>query len=118
MWSEGGFKMFEVADPNRKYFTPPALAPGGTYTFKYTSTLTTPVNPGGPSDGSPGFLSHVAAIDPSTPGSDTQRWTAVIPEGTAKPTWYDHSEVPEPGSLVTLAAGLLGTAGFLVRRRK
>lgn len=116
VWDGAVWKMFEIADETQKYYTPPALAPGGTMTFRYVSTLTDPANHGGPADGSPGFLAHVAAVDPLAPGP-TQKWTAVVPEGFNTPTWNDHS-VPEPGSLLALSTGLIGAVGLILRKRR
>lgn len=116
-WEGGGFKMFAIVDDSQKYYTPPALGPGEFYTFKYTSTLLTPANQGGPEDGSAGFLCHIAAVDSSMPGSATEKWIPYEPEGMPR-TWYDKSiPVPEPGGLLALASGLLGTLGFIARKR-
>lgn len=119
-WDGGKWKMFEITDNNQKYYTPPALAPGGSYTFRYTSTLTTPANPGGPENGDPGFLSHVASIDSSVPGSATVKWTPYKPDGYPSQTWSDKStiETPEPGSVMALVAGLAGISGYVIRRKR
>jgi hypothetical protein len=117
-WKDGGFSMFDVANNSEMYYTPPALAPGGSYTFKFTSNLLTPANSGGPEDGSPGFLSHIAAVDEASPGGSDQRWTAYTPSGMPQ-TWNDRSvPVPEPGGLLALSTGIIGTLGFVIRRRK
>jgi hypothetical protein len=79
--------------------------------------LTSPANPGGPADGTPGFLCHVAAVDSSNPGSATKKWTAVTPEGFGGPTWFERTVVPEPGSLLALATGLISAAGLVLRKR-
>ena len=89
-WKDGGFSMFDIANHSENYYSPPALAPGGSYTFKFTSNLLAPVNSGGPADGSPGFLNHIAAIDSSSPGGGDQRWIAYTPSGMPQ-TWFDRS---------------------------
>ncbi|MEN6521822.1 MAG: PEP-CTERM sorting domain-containing protein [Armatimonadota bacterium] len=118
-WIEGGFNAFEIEDSNSNYLTPPALAPGLSYTFKFTSNSTTSANKGGPSDGSPGFVCHVAAVDSTTPGNDKVKWTSVTPASIGSPTWHERvTPVPEPGSLLALTSGLLGVVGITTRRRK
>ena len=125
-WTSAGWGKFEVAQSNRKYYTPPALAPGESITFRYTSSLQVSANRGGPADGSFGFLCHVAAVDPTRPGSDTERWYEYYPVGMPQ-TWFDHSTlgfdppdgaVPEPGSLMVLVPGALWTVGAGLRRMK
>jgi hypothetical protein len=117
VWTNTGFEAFEVESQSDKYKTPPSLAPGGSYTFKYISDLTDPANSGGPANDVPGFLCHVAAVDSSNPGSATQKWTGVTPEGFSGPTWHERAVVPEPGSLLALATGFISAAGLVVRRR-
>lgn len=121
VWTSRGFEMFEIENSQDKYYTPPALAPGASYTFKYQSTSQVPANPGGPADGSPGFLCHVAAVDSSDPGDATKKWKSFTPAGMSSPTWHERveiPEVPEPGSLLALASGLIGAIGIAGRRRK
>ncbi|MEN6372872.1 MAG: PEP-CTERM sorting domain-containing protein [Armatimonadota bacterium] len=118
-WTPTGFEAFEISNSKDNYYTPPALAPGLSYTFKFTSTSTTPANSGGPSDGSPGFVCHVAAVDSSQPGSGTVKWTPVTPTSIGSPTWHEKvTPVPEPGSLLALTSGLLGVVGIISRKRK
>lgn len=118
VWQDGGFSMFEIGSDSQKYYSPPALAPGSAYTFRFISDLLTPVNPGGPADGSPGFLCHVAAVDSSAPGSEEQKWIPYTAENGLQ-TWLDRSvPVPEPGGLLALATGLFGFLGLSVHKRR
>ncbi len=44
-WSDGHWSTFGIGSANSKYYTPPAIAPGGSVTFKFTSTLSDLVRP-------------------------------------------------------------------------
>lgn len=120
-WRDGKWTLFAVEQNNRKYYTPPSLAPGQSLTISYTSSLATSANNGGPADGSAGFMAHVAAVDSSIPGSDTLRWTP-YQSSDLPSSWFDHStivtELPEPGSMIVLTGGLAGAAGYVIRRRR
>jgi len=124
--SVGAWQNYEIANQNRKYYTPPSIGPGASATFTYT------FDPNGPIintfdkgfTGDPftiGFLAYVAAV---APGSGT-------PDGSAKwsqttdpvygTMWYDRSDyrldlIPEPSSLLALGMGAAGLAGFIRRR--
>ncbi len=120
VWSGKGWSAFEIASQPNKWYTPPALAPGGTFTFRYISDSTTPANVR-PDSSDPGFLCHVAGVDSSKPGSDTVKWTAFAPPGYGTETWFDRSTtpvVPEPDSIIALMSGVMGTVGVAIRRRR
>jgi hypothetical protein len=107
---------FEVTN-NQKYFTGPALAPGGTFTFSYqsTSSVLSNTDTHAPMNG---VLAHVGAVDSTKPGNSTVQWKAFnTPNGQ---TWHDRSgnNVPEPASIMSLIGGMTGMLGLALRRRK
>jgi hypothetical protein len=116
-WTWDSAKCTFVVTPSQKYKTGPSLAPGGTFTFNYHSSASALSNTDSHAPMN-GVLAHVGAVDPTKPGSSTVQWTAVgSPYG---PTWSDQpgNDVPEPGSLMSLAGAMVGALGLTIRRRK
>lgn len=123
--SSGKWQCYEIEDESEKYYTPPAIAPGGSLVFTYT------YNPDGskinlfPEDytGDPendiGFISHIGAVVPRIEIDPDIPWVPDQNEGT----WYDKSGpggtiVPEPASATVLVTlGIPLAASFLRRRR-
>jgi len=121
--SSHAWQCYEIEDESEKYYTPPAIAPGGSLVFTYT------YNPDGskinlfPEDytGDPendiGFISHIGAV--TEPTAEGLPW---VPDQNGG-TWYDASSwsgeiVPEPTS--AMALGILGIPlilSFFRRRR-
>ena len=119
--SQGGWNYFELAKSNQKYIVDgPALEPGQTLTFLYkVGTNTQPVNPGGPSDGSMGFLCHVGAVSGQLRGC----WLPVPTQ--YGDTWHDAAQtvpsgpaIPEPSALFLTGTTFLGLMLFRVKRAR
>lgn len=112
---------WELLSPNRKYYTPNALAPGASIVFRYTPKPEGKlVNANGLQPERLGFIAHAAAV---VPGSGTEdgsvRW---IP--TATPygdTWYDtpvadgSTLIPEAKGLLVMALGICTVGSRLIR---
>ena len=107
---QGGWNYFELDKSSEKYTVDgPALEPGQALTFLYkVGANTQPVNSGGPSDGSVGFLCHVGAVS----GQKNGKWLSASTQ--YGDTWYDAAQtessgpsIPEPQALF-----LTGTAFF------
>jgi len=112
---------WELISPNRKYYTPYALAPGASIVFRHTPNPEGKlVNSKGLQLAGLGFIAHVAAV---VPGSGTEdgsvRW---IP--TATPygdTWYDtpvadgSTLIPEAKGLLVMALGICTVGSRLIR---
>jgi len=121
--SSGKWQCYEIEDSGEKYYTPPAIAPGGSLVFTYTYNPSgSKINPF-PADyeGDPindiGFISHVAAV--TEPTGEGLPW---VPDQNGG-TWYDRSDwsgtiVPEPASaMVLVTLGIPLAASFFRRRR-
>jgi len=61
------------------------------------------------------FNNFVTATGSSTSNLATYTFA---PGSISSPTWFTLSQVPEPGSMVAMASGLVGLLGFGIRRRK
>ncbi|HUV05235.1 MAG TPA: hypothetical protein VMX94_09020 [Armatimonadota bacterium] len=126
--SSGAWQCYEIENEPDKYYTPPAIEPGGSLTFIYVCDPSgSMINPFPPDyEGDPindiGFISHVAAVVPRTEPIDYNLpW--VPAESQYGDTWYDRSDytttvVPEPASATALGAfGIPLVLAFLRRRR-
>ena len=127
--SSHAWQCYEIEDDPDKYYTPPAIEPGGSLTFTYV------YEPGGsiinpfPGDyeGDPindiGFIAKVGAVLPTPPANWQLPWVRdQSPE--YGDTWYDRSDwtttvVPEPASATALAIlGIPLVVSFLRRSRR
>ena len=129
-WDGSGWQSYEISQPSKKYFTPPAIAPGQSATFTYTFNPSAPkINPFGAGyTGYPdaiGFLCHVGQVVPGSGSLDgSVRWVAQDNPMYGQ-TWFDKSgatfdppypPIPEPSALIVLCTGFISLAG-LARRR-
>jgi hypothetical protein len=126
-WKSSGWEHYEVAASNKKYYTPPSIAPGQSVVFTYTFAPTAPkINRRDDSDAI-GFLSHVAQVEPGSGSLDgSKKWTSADNPVYGQ-TWFDRSTitpdpeyppVPEPASLIALGFGLASLTSLVVRRRR
>ncbi|MDO8684444.1 MAG: hypothetical protein Q7N50_13290 [Armatimonadota bacterium] len=125
--SSGGNQAFN-APSNRKYYSPPAVAPGESMVFTYTFDPAAPfVNTNGSQPEGIAFLAHVGAVESA--GSENNgitEWTPKEVEGLGA-SWYDESvvintndttpTVPEPSGTLVLAFGSVWIITCLARSR-
>lgn len=119
-WNAGGWQYFEVGASNKKYYTPPSIAPGQSVVFTYTFDPSAPkINPRDDDSDALGFLSHVAQVEPGSGSFDgSEKWTSVE-NPVYGATWHDRCTiVPEPCGFVALAFGLTSLTSLAVRRRR
>lgn len=122
IWEGSAWQCYEIEDESEKYYTPPAIAPGGslvfTYTYNPSGSKINPFPEGYTDDPDEiGFISHIGAV--TEPTGEGLPWVPDQNEGT----WYDRSDwsgtiVPEPASATVLVTlGIPLAASFLRRRR-
>lgn len=111
-WTGTGWEQYRV-DPNRKYYTPPAIEENGVFTIVHEDGAAF-MNPEDSLFGQPGFACHVGAVVPGSGSSDGS-----IPWEPAQTiyggTWFDRSvSIPE---LPAGALAMIGALGIGLLRR-